>query len=82
MNSDARLKEFWGESSHFADLFNTVLFGGDNVILPETLTEAGTDLSLSFQEKGRGLASIEKRRDVFKNWKGHSLAILGIENQM
>ncbi len=82
MNSDARLKEFWGESSHFADLFNTVLFDGDNVILPETLTEAGTDLSLSFQEKGGGLASIEKRRDVFKNWKGHSLAILGIENQM
>ena len=81
MNSDAKLKEFWGESSHFADLFNTVFFGGKTVILPETLSETDTALTAAVKRKKRKGFSVEKFRDVFMTWRGHGLAVLGIENQ-
>ena len=84
MNSDAKLKEFWKENAHFADLYNTVLFEGKNVILPEMLQEAGTDLSMDLEnlkKSRKKIASIEKYRDIFKLWKGRPFVILGIENQ-
>ena len=81
MNSNAKLKEFWGESSHFADLFNTVFFGGRAVILPETLSETDTALTAAVKRKKRKGFSVEKFRDVFMTWRGHGLAVLGIENQ-
>ncbi len=31
---DAVLKEFWRVNERFADLFNTVLFGGEEIICP------------------------------------------------
>ncbi len=80
MKSDAKLKEFWGESSHFADLYNTVFFKGKQVVFPEMLSEAGSDLSTEIVRNG-GRITVEKYRDVFKRWNGNFLAVLGIENQ-
>ena len=80
MNSDAKLKEFWKENAHFADLYNTVLFEGKNVILPEMLQEAGTDLSMDLEnlkKSRKKIASIEKYRDIFNYGKdGHLLSLV------
>ena len=37
IKTDTVLKNFWRDNARFADLFNTVLFDGDNVIKPEAM---------------------------------------------
>ena len=64
MNSDAKLKEFWKENAHFADLYNTVLFEGKNVILPEMLQEAGTDLSMDLENLKKSRKKIALNRKI------------------
>lgn len=43
--NDAVGKDFWRNNEHFADLFNAVLFGGEQIIKPENLEEMDTDVS-------------------------------------
>ena len=49
---DVRLKEFWRQNNHFADLINAVVFHGRQRITPEMLVEQDTDISgaVSFPE--------------------------------
>lgn len=42
---DTILKNFWRDNHHFADLFNAALFDGEQVLNPDDLSEADTDLS-------------------------------------
>lgn len=42
---DTVLKNFWRDNQRFADVFNTVLFNGKQVLKPEDLKEADTDIS-------------------------------------
>ena len=49
---DAVLKEFWRVNERFADLFNTVLFGGEEIICPCDLQEMDTDVSGVIEMKG------------------------------
>ena len=51
------------------------------MILPETLSETDTALTAAVKRKKRKGFSVEKFRDVFMTWRGHGLAVLGIENQ-
>lgn len=43
---DVIFKNFWRKNDRFASLFNTVAFGGRNMILPEELMELDTDVSM------------------------------------
>lgn len=43
--ADIVLKNFWKDNAHFADLFNAVLFDGEQKLHPEDLREADVDLS-------------------------------------
>ena len=45
LKPDTILKNFWKNNEHFADLFNAALFNGSQVIKPEDLSEADTDVS-------------------------------------
>ena len=45
MKPDTVLKNFWRDNQRFADVFNTVLFNGKQVLKPEDLKEADTDIS-------------------------------------
>ena len=49
---DVRLKGFWRQNDHFADLINAVVFHGRQRITPEMLVEQDTDISgvVSFPE--------------------------------
>ena len=49
---DTILKNFWRDNRHFADLFNAVFFNGEQVLKPQDLTEADTDVSSMLKFNG------------------------------
>ena len=78
---DAILKTFWRNNERFADLFNAVLFDGQQVIEAEALTESDTDLSSLLKMNGHA-ETIQKVFDVVKKTAyGVDFVIWGLENQ-
>lgn len=78
---DMILKEFWRDNERFADLFNTVLFKENEVVKPEDLSEADTDLSSVLKMNGHA-ETIQRIFDVVKKTaNGVDYIIWGIENQ-
>ena len=47
--TDVVLKEYWRNNEQFADLFNALLFSGQDVISPSELEERDTDESLVYK---------------------------------
>ena len=81
INKDVLLKDFWRDNNRFADLFNTVLFKGKQVIDPKNLQEMDTDVSGVIELKGYA-ETISRTRDVIKKTAyGIDFIVLGIENQ-
>ncbi len=78
---DTILKTFWRNNDRFADLFNTVLFGGKRVLKPDELTEVDTDLSSLLKVNGHA-ETVQKIFDVVKKTSdGVEYIIWGLENQ-
>lgn len=85
LKPDVVLKNYWRDNEKFADFFNAVLFGGEQVILPDELEERDTDESV-ITKHGRYAKSIEAYRDninICKKSLAHEveLVILAIESQ-
>lgn len=85
LKADTVLKNYWSNNEQFADLFNAVLFDGNQVIHPEELEEADTEAS-SLLEHGDYAMSIKASRDTIKIQKkstvyGVQLVMLGLEHQ-
>ncbi len=77
---DLICKEFW-DNEKCADLFNTVLFKGKQIISPEDLTDLDTDVSSTF-DMANSIETMRKSRDIFKRARqGIDFLIFGIENQ-
>ena len=75
------MKNFWRNNERFADLFNAVLFDGKEVIQPEELMEADTDLS-SVIKMNRHADTVQRVFDVVKKTSnGVSFVVWGLENQ-
>ena len=78
---DAVLKNFWKDNARFADLFNAVLFDGEQKLHPKDLKEADVDLSSILKFNGY-VETIQRLRDVVKKTAyGMDFVIWGIENQ-
>lgn len=78
---DTILKNFWKDNARFADLFNAILFNGENVIKPEELEEADTDLSTVLKFNSHA-DTLQKVLDVVKkSAHGVDFVVLGLENQ-
>ncbi|MFI3208425.1 MAG: hypothetical protein R3Y40_04755 [Eubacteriales bacterium] len=80
-NQDIIQKNFWENPEHFADVFNTILFKGETVLIPEELQELDSNVSriIELPELNKGLVRI---RDVVKRAPtGQTFMILGLENQ-
>lgn len=78
---DVIFKNFWRENDRFASLFNTVVFGGNEVIKPEELSELDTDVS-NIVEFGEYKETLTRARDIVKRAAyGVDFVIMGIENQ-
>ena len=85
LKTDTVLKNYWNNNEQFADLFNAVLFGGEQVISPDELEDADTEES-SILEHREYAESIKASRDSIKICKkslthGVELVMLGIESQ-
>lgn len=79
---DPELKDFLRNPERFADIFNGVCFGGNQVLIPENLSEMDTDASGVIVSK-EYRESIIRNRDVLKGAViGTKLIILGEENQV
>lgn len=78
---DIPLKNFWCQNEHFADLFNSCLFDGNNILHPDSLNDLPPDVSFSIFSR-EFQKTIKRARDVLKLGKnGECYRILGIENQ-
>ena len=85
LKPDIILKNYWNDNGRFADLFNAVLFGGEQFISPDELEDADTEES-SVLEHREYAESIRASRDSIKICKkslayGVELAMLGLESQ-
>ncbi len=79
--ADLRFKKFWGNNERFADLFNTVVFHGKQVLKPAELWEQDTVASeiVEFEDLA---TTAERTRDILKvSRNGTRLLLLEIENQ-
>ncbi|MBQ7920617.1 MAG: Rpn family recombination-promoting nuclease/putative transposase [Lachnospiraceae bacterium] len=69
--------KYLSDNSRYADLFNGVLFGGEQVLIPDKLTGEDTKLVTTNETVWR-----ERSRDLIRKYEnGASYAVLGIENQ-
>ena len=69
--------KYLSDNSRYADLFNGVLFGGEQVLTPEKILGEETKLALT-----GGTVWKERNRDLIRKYEnGTSYAVLGIENQ-
>ena len=85
LNPDTVLKNYWNGSERFADLFNAVLFGGEQIISPDELEDIDTEESSILEHRDYS-ESIKASRDSIKVSKKSSayradLVMLGMENQ-
>lgn len=81
MRKDVIFKNFWQINEHFADLFNAVIFDGEQLLTPDNLTEMDTDVSATIKSKNYN-ESITRNRDVVKKmYDGVEFNILGLEIQ-
>ena len=85
LKPDTVLKNYWSNNEQFADIFNAVLFDGEEVIKPEELEDVDTEES-SILEHRDYAESIQASRDSIKVRKkstayGVELVLLGMEHQ-
>lgn len=79
--ADVIFKDFWRVNEHFADLFNTVVFHGKEILKPEILEEMDTDVSGVIEMKDYK-ETLSRTRDVIKKTAyGVEFVVLRIENQ-
>ncbi len=85
LRPDTVLKNYWNDNERFADIFNAVLFDGEQVIRPEELENVDTEESSVLEHRDYA-ESIRASRDSIKVSKkstvyGVELAMLGLESQ-
>lgn len=85
LKPDTVLKNYWSDNEQFADIFNAVLFGGEQVIRPEELENEDTEESSVLEHRDYA-ESLRASRDNIKVSKkstayGVELVMLGLESQ-
>lgn len=85
LKPDTVLKNYWNDKEQFADLFNAVLFDGEQIIKAEELEDADTEES-NVLEHREYAESIKASRDNMKIQKksttlGVQFVLLGLEHQ-
>ncbi len=82
LSPDAVLKGYWRNNDRFADLFNQIFFNGEEIILPEDLSDAATD-EADMLLADKTVIAVSRLRDLLKHYGPDVvLALFNIENQM
>ncbi|MBQ4283050.1 MAG: Rpn family recombination-promoting nuclease/putative transposase [Lachnospira sp.] len=74
---DISINAWLKDKRRFADLFNGLVFDGEQVVKKEELVLMPTDTKMVLEHRD----GVEKYRDVVMLWKGVTLAFLALENQ-
>ena len=70
------------EKKRFANLFNGVIYGGRQVILPEDLEEVNPVSSVSVKNRVGKTKNMKKYRDIIMKWRNQAtLVLLANESQ-
>lgn len=86
MKADSVTKDFVSDADVFADVFNYYIYGGEQVICPEELTEQDpTELALPYGADG-AVVAVQKFRDTRKLYAAMTdgktgYVLCGVENQ-
>lgn len=66
LKPDTVLKNYWNDKEQFADLFNAVLFDGEQVIKAEELEDADTEESnvLEHREYAGSMQRVSKHLEI------------------
>lgn len=66
----------------FADLFNGIVFQGEQVVLPEELELTESESAILVEDKDKKLKNVQRYRDIVMHWKqGTTFVLLACENQ-
>lgn len=80
--SSTAVNHWMRDRGRFADLFNGVVFGGEQIVRPEELEEARGESDILVPDKGEKERQVQRYRDIVMQWKkGPYLAMLACESQ-
>ena len=74
--ADVNVNIWLSEKNRFANLFNGVIYGGENVILPEDLEEVNPVSSVNVKNRVGKTKSMKKYRDIIMRWKNQATLVL------
>lgn len=78
---DISINAWLEDKERFADLFNGLVFEGEQVIRKEELTKLSGESAVVVKDKNRRRTSVKRYRDVVMEWQGITLMVLALENQ-
>ena len=80
--ADVAVRQWLSDKGRFADLFNGVVFQGEEVVLAGALEEQKEEASLIVTDQNKNERTVQKYRDIVMRWNGKlNLAVLAIEAQ-
>ena len=80
--ADVNVNIWLSEKTRFANLFNGVIYGGRQVILPEDLEEVNPVSSVSVKNRAGKTKNMKKYRDIIMKWRNQAtLVLLANESQ-
>lgn len=80
--ADVNVNIWLSEKKRFANLFNGVIYGGRQVILPEDLEEVNSVSSVSVKNRNGKTKNMKKYRDIIMKWRNQAtLVLLANESQ-
>ena len=77
---DVAIKNWLKNKVRFADLFNGILFNGEQIVMSEELMEVNSESDIII-ETDKGKKVHQKYRDIVMRWKGVTLVMLALESQ-
>ena len=80
--ADVNVNIWLSEKKRFANLFNGVIYGGRQMILPEDLEEVNPVSSVSVKNRTGKTKNMKKYRDIIMKWRNQAtLVLLANESQ-
>ena len=68
--ADTAVKNWLSDKSRFADLFNGIIFAGEQVITAGGLTEVKGEADIILRDKEEKDKTIQRYRDIIMHWDG------------
>lgn len=79
---NAAVKQWLSNRKRYADLFNGIVFQGEQIIMPDDLEPTETENDILLTDKKGKVREVQRHRDIIMKWKkGIKLVLLACENQ-